>query len=77
MANAPMIGLMRIGAGLMIGTTTDAIHAHYAADAIPNSSHEAVRISAAGLLKVRTPIYRKDSGGRRSQRLDAFWSRHP
>lgn len=24
MANAPMIGLRRIGAGLMIGTTTDA-----------------------------------------------------
>lgn len=38
-----------------------------AADAIPNSRHEAVRISAAGLLKVWTPIYRDDSGGRRSQ----------
>lgn len=38
-----------------------------AADAIPNSRRKAVRVSAAGLLKVCTPIYRGDSGGRRSQ----------
>lgn len=48
MANALMIGLRRTGAGLMIGTTTDAIHPHCAADAIPNNRREVVRISATG-----------------------------
>ena len=48
MSNSTMIGQRRTGAGFMIGTTTDAIHAHSAVDAIPNSRRESVRITAAG-----------------------------
>ncbi|MDZ3836995.1 MAG: hypothetical protein U0S49_06440 [Rhodospirillales bacterium] len=77
MANAPMVGLRRTGAGLMIGTTTDA--SMRALDAMPNSRHEAVRISAAGLAE---GLHADLSEGLRweetiAARLDASLSRHP
>lgn len=68
MANAPMSGPMRTGAGVMMGTTTGAIHVHCVRRTRHRiASHEVVRISTAGLLKVCTPIYRNDSDGRSSR----------
>jgi hypothetical protein len=68
MANAPMIGLMRTGAGFMISTTTEAIDAHCA-------RRKRYRIAAKkpcgsaprGTQKVWTPIYRNGSDGRPSR----------
>lgn len=68
MANAPMSGAdayrFRLHDRHNDGRNACSLRA---ADAIPNHRHKAVRVSAAGLLKVCTPIYRGDSGGRRSQ----------
>lgn len=68
MTNATMIGLRRAGAGLMIGTTTDAIHAH--CELRTRSRIAATKPCGSarrGIPKVCTPIYRNDSGGRPSR----------
>ena len=68
MANVPMSGPMRTGAGFMIRTMTDAIHAHCARRTrYRMAATKPCGSARQGMLKVCTPIYPNDSGGRPSR----------
>ncbi len=68
MANAPMIGLGHTGADFMIGTTTDAIHAHCARRTRYRvATTKPCRSARRATLKVCTPICRNGSDGRPSR----------
>lgn len=77
MANAPMIGLMRTGIGLTIGTTTDAIHARRAQRTRSRTAAtKPCGTARRGMLKACTPIYRNDPGGRLSRLANPFANWH-